>query len=66
MLGLVLLRYFLRTGSLAPRAGMAGAVLITAVVGLEVSPEAQMAALTVILAAGIVIERPRSVDHLPT
>jgi hypothetical protein len=35
------------------------------VVGIEVSPEAQMAALTLILAAGIVIERPRSVDHLP-
>lgn len=45
---------------------MAGTVLITALVGLEVSPEAQMAALTVVLVAGIVLERPRSVDHLPT
>jgi low temperature requirement protein LtrA len=65
VLGLVLLRYFLRTGSLAPRAILAAAVLVTAVVGVEVSPEAQMAALTLILAAGIVIERARSVDHLP-
>jgi low temperature requirement protein LtrA len=66
VLGLVLLRYFLHTGSLAPRAVIAGAVLSTAGVGVAVSPEAQMAALTLILAAGIVIERARSVDHLPT
>jgi hypothetical protein len=64
VLGLVLLRYFLRTGPLAPRAFMAAAVLVTAVVGVEVSPEAQMAALAFILAAGIVIERRRAVDHL--
>jgi low temperature requirement protein LtrA len=65
LLGLVLLRYFLRTGSLLPRLCLAAAVLVTVVVGVEVSPEAQMAALTVILTAGIVAERYRSVDHSP-
>jgi low temperature requirement protein LtrA len=63
VLGLVLLRYFLRTGSLVPRLCMAAAVLISVVVGVEVSPEAQLVALTLILVAGIVVEGRRSVDH---
>jgi low temperature requirement protein LtrA len=62
VLGLVLLRYFLRTGSLVPRLCMAAAVLVTVPVGLEVSPEAQMGALTAILGAGIVAETRRSVS----
>jgi len=65
VLGLVLLRYFLRTGSVVPRLCMAVAVPLTVVVGLEVSPEAQMAAITVLLAAGIVLEGRRAVDHSP-
>ena len=65
VLGLVLLRHFLGTGSLVPRACMAAAVLITVVVGIELSPEAEMAALTLILAGGIVLEARRPVDHSP-
>ena len=65
VLGLVLLRHFLGTGSLVPRACTAAAVLITVAVGIEVSPEAQMAALTLILAGGIVLEARRPVDHSP-
>ena len=65
VLGPVLLRYFMRTGSVVPRLCMAVAVPLTVVVGLEVSPEAQMAAITVLLAAGIVLEGRRAVDHSP-
>ena len=43
--------------------GMAAAVLMSVVVGVEVSPEAQLVALTLILVAGIVVERRPSVDH---
>ncbi len=64
VLGLVLVRYSLRTGSCGPRLCMAAAVLFTVVVGVYVSPEAQMATLTVILAIGILVERSPSRELL--
>jgi len=54
--GLSLLRYVLRTGPLAPRLAMSAIALVTVVVGLEVSAELQIAALTLIVTAAIVIE----------
>lgn len=64
VLGLVLLRYVLQTGSFGARIGMAGAALVTVVVGLHVSPEAQMAVLALILALGALVESSGSIDHL--
>jgi low temperature requirement protein LtrA len=54
--GLSLFRFVLRTGRLAPRVCLAAIALVTVVVGLEVSAELQIAALTAIVAAAIVIE----------
>jgi low temperature requirement protein LtrA len=54
--GLTFFRYVLRTGPLAPRLGLVVLALVTVVVGLEVSPEAQIAALAILLAAGVVFE----------
>ena len=53
---LVLLRFILRTGPLTPRLVVAGGALLTVVAGLAVSPEAQLAALTLVVGGGIVAE----------
>jgi low temperature requirement protein LtrA len=53
---LALVRFILRTGPLTPRLVMSGAALLTFVVGSEISPEAQIAALTLVLGAGITFE----------
>ena len=53
---LALLRRIVGTGRLDVRIGMAVAAVPTVVVGLTVSPEAQLAALTAVVVAGIVIE----------
>ena len=49
-------RVVLRTGPVALRLGIAGAALLTVFAGLEISPEAQLATLTLVLVAGIVTE----------
>jgi low temperature requirement protein LtrA len=54
--GLTLFRYVLQIGPLAPRIGLAALALATVAVGLQVSSEAQIAALAVLLAAGVVFE----------
>jgi low temperature requirement protein LtrA len=51
-----LLRLILRTGPVGVRVVMAAACVATVVVGREVSPELQLAALSMILALGIMIE----------
>jgi low temperature requirement protein LtrA len=61
--GLVLFRAVLRSGPVAPRAAIGLVALVTVVVGLTVSPEAQIAALAAVVAAGIVIE-PRATAWL--
>jgi low temperature requirement protein LtrA len=53
---LALLRWILHSGRLNVRVGMAVAAVPTVVVGLAISSEAQLAALTVVLVAGIVVE----------
>jgi low temperature requirement protein LtrA len=53
---LVGVRFILRTGPLLPRLVASVGALVTVVVGLEVSPVAQLAALTVVLLAGIAYE----------
>jgi len=57
--GLVLFRHLLSIGPLLPRLAIAAAALVTVLVGLEVSAEAQLAALTVVVSIGIVTE-PRA------
>jgi low temperature requirement protein LtrA len=54
--GLVLFRAVLHTGPLAPRLAVAGAAVTTVLIGLVVSPEAQIAALTLVVVAGILSE----------
>jgi low temperature requirement protein LtrA len=56
-IGLVLLRFTLSCGPLGPRLFIAAAALGTVVVGLNVSSETQVAALTVIVVAAIAMER---------
>jgi low temperature requirement protein LtrA len=63
--GLALFRYVLRTGPLAPRLAMTAAALVTAVVGLELSAETQIAALTLIIIAGVLGEARASTRHRP-
>jgi low temperature requirement protein LtrA len=53
---LALVRFILRTGPLTPRLVMSAAALLTFAVGFEISPEAQLAALTILLGAGIAFE----------
>jgi low temperature requirement protein LtrA len=69
IVGLVLFRYVLHTGPLTLRLGMAVAALATVVVGREVSAEVQIAALTLIVTAGILVEthvlRPRPPSSEP-
>jgi low temperature requirement protein LtrA len=60
VVGLVSFRAVLRTGPLAPRLAMAAAAVATVVIGLAVSSEVQIAALTLVVVAGILAEsRPR-------
>lgn len=54
--GLALLRFVLKTGSVWIRVGVGALALTTVVVGLQLSPEAQIAALTLILGVGILVE----------
>ena len=56
LVGLVSFRAVLRTGPLAPRLTVAGGALITALIGLVVSAEVQIAALTLVVVAGILVE----------
>jgi hypothetical protein len=63
--GLALFRFILRTGPLALRLGMAAVALVTAVIGLEVTAEAQIVALTLILGAGIALETRATAGRRP-
>ena len=54
--GLAWFRWLLRIGPIAWRAGLAVVCLATVAVGLAFSPEWQMAALLVLLIAGIVTD----------
>jgi low temperature requirement protein LtrA len=54
--GLALIRHLLGTGPVGPRLAIAVAVLPTAAVGLEVSPEAQLGVLAVVVVCGVVAE----------
>jgi low temperature requirement protein LtrA len=59
VLGLVAFRAVLRTGPLAPRLVVAAVAVATVVIGLETSPELQIATLTLVVVAGIVAETRR-------
>ncbi len=59
VLGLVAFRAVLRTGPLAPRLAVAAVAVATVVIGLEISPELQIATLTLVVVAGIVAETRR-------
>ena len=59
VVGLVALRAVLRTGPLTGRLGVAAAAVPTVVVGLAISPEWQIATLTLVVAGGIVAESRR-------
>ena len=52
-------RAVLRTGPLAPRLAVAVVAVPTVVIGLEVSSEVQIAALTLVVVAGILAEERR-------
>jgi hypothetical protein len=56
MAGLVLLRVVLRTGPLGPRTAVAAVALATVIVGLQFTSEWQITVLTLLTAAGIVVE----------
>ena len=58
VLGLVALRAVLRTGPLTRRLCIAAAAVPTVVIGLWISPELQLAALTLVVVAGILVEAP--------
>jgi len=66
VLGLVWFRRLLGIGSLGVRLMIAALALLTGIVGLAVSPEAQLGALVAILGGGVIVEsrllsrRPRS------
>jgi low temperature requirement protein LtrA len=53
---LALFRWILRIGSLVARLVMAAGALVSVVLGLEVSPEVQIAALVLLVVAGITAE----------
>jgi low temperature requirement protein LtrA len=57
---LAAIRVVLRTGPPTTRLVVAGASLLTVLVGLHVSPEAQIAVLTAVVVAGIVAEADRA------
>jgi low temperature requirement protein LtrA len=59
VLGLVALRAVLRTGPLGPRLAVAVAAVPTVVIGLHLSPELQIAVLTLVVIAGILAETRR-------
>jgi low temperature requirement protein LtrA len=59
VLGLVALRAVLRTGPLGPRLAVAVAAVPTVVIGLQLSPELQIAVLTLVVVAGILAETRR-------
>ena len=59
VVGLVAFRAALRTGPLAPRLAVAVVAVPTVVIGLEISPEVQIATLTLAVVAGIVAEARR-------
>jgi low temperature requirement protein LtrA len=59
ILGLVAFRAVLRTGPLAPRLAVAALAVATVVIGLEISPEMQIAVLTLVVVAGIAAEARR-------
>ncbi len=59
VVGLVAFRAVLRTGPLAPRLAVALAAVATVVIGLEVSPEVQIATLVLVVVAGILAETRR-------
>jgi low temperature requirement protein LtrA len=59
VLGLVALRAVLHTGPLGLRLSVAVAAVPTVVIGLEVSPELQIAVLTLVVVAGILAEARR-------
>jgi low temperature requirement protein LtrA len=59
ILGLVLIRSVLGSGSLGERIPLAGAVLAAVPVGLFVTPEAELGALGAVLIAGIAIPKLR-------
>jgi low temperature requirement protein LtrA len=59
VLGLVALRAVLRTGPLGIRLSVAVAAVPTVVIGLEVSPELQIAVLTLVVVAGTLAEARR-------
>jgi low temperature requirement protein LtrA len=59
ILGLVAFRAVLRTGPLAPRLAVAALAVATVVIGLEISPEIQIAVLTLVVVAGIAAEARR-------
>jgi low temperature requirement protein LtrA len=63
VVGLAFFRLLLRTGPVATRLAIAAIALATVIVGFRISPEAQLAALTVIVTAGIVVE-PRAARRL--
>jgi low temperature requirement protein LtrA len=56
VLGLVALRAVLRTGPLGLRLSVAVAAVPTVVVGLEISPEMQIAVLTLVVVTGVLAE----------
>jgi len=56
LLGLVWFRWLLRLGPIGVRLISAGLALLTGIVGLVVSPEAQLATLVAILAGGVIVE----------
>ena len=59
VVGLVALRAVLRTGPLAVRLGVAAVAVPTVAIGLALSPEVQIAALTLVVVVGIVAESRR-------
>lgn len=63
--GLALFRFVLRTGPLTVRLVMAAAALATPVVGLELSAEAQIGALTLVIVVGVLCEARASAHHRP-
>ncbi len=60
VVGLALFRGLLRIGPLVVRLLIAGLALLSGFVGLAISPEAQLAALVVILIVGIIAESRRA------
>jgi hypothetical protein len=63
--GLVWFRWLLGTGPLRARLALAAVVLPTALVGLTVSPEAQLGVLAAIVVAGVVVESAWQRRHGP-